>query len=256
MASDIFSLGLGVDPSDALVGVQQFKGALADAAQAAQSSGEKAGTNFGQGFSAKAQGLAASAAKSSVEAFQTQFAADQARISEGLARGFITPQQAKQAGIEAAQNYNQGLLLTLDKLGQTGFNVSNSQQYQELANSLKSVETASSTAFAGVGRIRQGLVSLAAQATGTIPVLDRVGSSLLTMGTGGGVALAVIAGVAAIALGYEQLTKTSREAAEAQEKLTQALADWYETERRGVAGERLQQLDAEAAKIAQLTTAY
>jgi len=252
MASDIFSLGLGVDPSGALVGVQQFKGALADAAQAAQSSGEKAGTNFGQGFSAKAQGMAAIAAKSSVEAFQTQFAADQARISEGLARGFITPQQAKQAGIEAAQNYNQGLLLTLDKLGQAGFNVSNSQQYQELATSLKSVETASSTAFAGVGRIRQGLVSLAAQATGTIPVLDRVGSSLLTMGAGGGVALAVIAGVAAVALAYEGLTKYAREAQEQQDKLTQSLREWYQTQELGEAGQRQQQVAAATREITQL----
>jgi len=141
------------------------------------------------------------------------------------------------------------LLLTLDKLGQTGFNVSNSQQYQELANSLKSVETASSTAFAGVGRIRQGLVSLAAQATGTIPVLDRVGSSLLTMGTGGGVALAVIAGVAAIALGYEDLTKTSREAAAAQDKLTQALKDWYRAQQDGAAGERQRQVTAVQADL-------
>src|SRR6185437_9458965 len=113
---------------------------------------------------------------------------------EGLARGFITPTQARAAGAEAAQNFNQGVLLTMDRASASGgLNVGSSRIYRELATSFKNVEQEATNAVAGVGRIRQGLVSLAAQATGTIPVLDRIGASLLSMGTGGTVAIGVIA---------------------------------------------------------------
>lgn len=89
----------------------------------------------------------------------------------------------------------------------------------------EAIAVSSGNAFAGLGRIRQGLTSLVAQATGTIPVLDRVAVQLLQMEGGGGIALAVIGGLAAIALGYRYLEKDAREAAEAQEKYLKDVRD-------------------------------
>lgn len=87
------------------------------------------------------------------------------------------------------------------------------------------MEKASVNQLAGFGRIRQGLTSVIAQATGTIPVLDRVGVQLLAMGAGGDIALAAIAGLAAIAYGYQYLTKEARESAKEQEAFLKSLRD-------------------------------
>lgn len=84
---------------------------------------------------------------------------------------------------------------------------------QEMAAAGLGVASANNTATtsfdlanAGLGRIRQGMTSLVAQATGTIPVLDRVGGSLLAgFGVGLPTMIAVLAGIAAVSFAWKAM---------------------------------------------------
>ncbi|MBA2458992.1 MAG: hypothetical protein H0V43_08590, partial [Gemmatimonadales bacterium] len=75
----------------------------------------------------------------------------------------------------------------------------------------------------GIDRVRAGLTGLALSASGTSPAIGQVVSGLLLLGGGSVAVLGVAAGVAVIATAYNLLTKTAREAAEAQAKLNDAL---------------------------------
>lgn len=94
----------------------------------------------------------------------------------------------------------------------------------------------------GFGRVNQGMISLVAQATSTIPVLDRVGFALLQMSGGSVVALGVIAGIAAIAYGYQALTANTREA-------TQALEDYQAKARQSANAGQADQLTTQARQL-------
>jgi hypothetical protein len=87
-----------------------------------------------------------------------------------------------------------------------------------------------------IGLIRRELVSLTSQMTGTIPLVDRLGGSLLSMGAGSEVALGVVAGIAAISAAYHFLTSEAREAAEAQDKAVKSLLEWEKVKQQGAAG--------------------
>lgn len=84
---------------------------------------------------------------------------------------------------------------------------------------LERLAIATDKPVAGFGRVRQGLVSLVAQSTGTIPVLDRIGAQFLTMSAGGNIALGVVGGLAAIGLAYKFLAKDAEAAKKAQEEV-------------------------------------
>src|SRR5262245_38236988 len=58
---------------------------------------------------------AGDAAKNYVAGLERQFQLAQARIKDGILRGFLTPQQAREAGREAALEYNRGLTQALDR---------------------------------------------------------------------------------------------------------------------------------------------
>lgn len=93
----------------------------------------------------------------------------------------------------------------------------------ELNTTVAAGTVAFDAATLGTGRIRQGLVSLIAQMTGTIPVLDRIVLMFASMGAESVTVLGALAGVALLGLAYEQLTASSRAAAEAQQKSAEAL---------------------------------
>jgi hypothetical protein len=127
-----------------------------------------------------------------------------------------------------------------------------------VAASQQSVVAATEQAASGfntsglaVGRLRQGFVSLIAQATGTIPVLDRVGATLGTMALGSGVVVGVLAAGAAIALVWQKMTAEARKAAEEQQHLAEALIKYNNEVQRGATGARTAQIASIQAEIAQ-----
>jgi hypothetical protein len=108
------------------------------------------------------------------------------------------------------------------------------------------------TAGVGIGRLRQGFVSLIAQATGTIPVLDRVGATLGTMAIGSGPIIAVLAAGAALALMWRNMTEDARKAQEEQDKLTKALHEFRLEQDQGPAGKFGEEIDAMIKKLKEL----
>jgi hypothetical protein len=109
--------------------------------------------------------------------------------------------------------------------------------YEALIAAQKGVEVAAVGAGAGLGRIRQGLTSLVAQMTGTIPVLDRIVSSMGGMALGTGVIVGVLAALAAVAAAYRFLTSDARAAAKAQDEALQKMVEWDKKRHVGAAGE-------------------
>lgn len=113
------------------------------------------------------------------------------------------------------------------------------------------------TSVAGLGRVRQGLVTLVAQMSGTLPVVDRLGASMLS---GFGVStvsmVGVLGAIAAIGYAYEKLTGQSREAAKAHDELIKSAEKWAEIKAAGAAGERILQLEAETQKLHALNEEY
>jgi len=71
----------------------------------------------------------------------------------------------------------------------------------------------------GLRAVERGAQLLAFQAAGLTGPLGRVSAGLLQLGGGNALVLGAVAGVGAIAFAYSALTKESREAAEAQQKL-------------------------------------
>lgn len=189
-------------------------------------------------------------------AFEQQFQADQARIAEGLARGFINRQQARAAGVDAAREFNAGVLSQLDRLGGAGLNTGNSAQYSALAGSLKSVEVEAARTGITLNTLRSSMTTIASSALNAVPGVTQLSSALGGMALGAGPMIAILAGIAAVTYAYDYLTARSREAVKAQEESTRAAEKWAEIQARGVAGERTKQLDDELAKLKDLTAEY
>ncbi len=198
------------------------------------------------------------AATSAAKEIENIFIAESSRIREAIARGFLTPAEARAAAIEAAQAYNSALIAQLDRLGAVGLNQTNSKTYIELANSLKSIpaplrEVAETGAVAGasMNSLRAAAVSMAASATSAVPGVTQLASVLGTMAIGAPIIAGVLAGAAAIAYGWQVWTRDAKAAREEQDKLTQSLSHWYDVQRAGAGGERAAQVAAETAKLAE-----
>jgi hypothetical protein len=117
---------------------------------------------------------------------------------------------------------------------------------QKVAAGQNGLATSAGSAFTGFGRIRQGLTSLVAQMTGTIPILDRVGSQLLAMGAGGNIALAIVGGLAVIGLAWRALTRDIRDAEKAQDEAAKKLEEWSRKRHLDSGGEFGEQVAGEA----------
>jgi len=113
--------------------------------------------------------------------------------------------------------------------------------------------TASRGAGAGINSLRAPLAMLAQQALGVNPALSRLSSILGTLALGSAQMVGVLAGLAAVSVAYQALTRDSRAAAEAQKNATEALKAWSEQRRiagLGPFGQQAEQL-AEARKLEQ-----
>src|SRR5688572_10071757 len=75
-----------------------------------------------------------------------------------------------------------------------------------------------------IGILRNGMVGLAMQATGTVGPVGKLAQGLLMFGGGSGLVLGVAAGIGAIALAYNALTRDAREAKEANDEFMLSLA--------------------------------
>ncbi|MGH2406419.1 MAG: hypothetical protein ACRDGN_18450 [bacterium] len=108
---------------------------------------------------------------------------------------------------------------------------------------LRRVSQSGPEARRGLQLAQIGIQQLALQATGLAGPLGRVAQALLQFGGGNALVLGAAAGIGVVAFAYRALTKDSREAAEAQEKLREGLVR--------TAAARAQAMLPESARIRQ-----
>lgn len=107
-----------------------------------------------------------------------------------------------------------------------------------------------------LGRLNMELGTFIGRITGANTAVTRLGAMVGGSVAGYGQMIGVLVGVSALLWVFEKLTSDTSEAKKQQDELTKSLEAWYDTEKRGVAGERIAQLEAERAKVAQLTSEY
>lgn len=161
--------------------------------------------------SAREQALAATAA------LESQLRLDQARIKDAQLRGFLTPAQAAQAGREAAQAYNQGVIAAIDRgsAARAFQGAAGREAFTTIAGSIKNVDTEARRAGIGIASLRGPLVTISTQALATNPAMGQFASILGSLAFGSGVMVGVLAGLAAISTALHLITRESREAKEA-----------------------------------------
>lgn len=107
-----------------------------------------------------------------------------------------------------------------------------------------------------LGRVNMELGTAIGRFMGVNTAATRFTAMLGGAVAGYGEMIAISVAIIAVVKAYEALTAATRKAREEQEKATKALKDWYDTEQRGAAGERLQQLTAAEATLTRLTAQY
>lgn len=136
------------------------------------------------------------------------FAAGLPKIEQTLVAALGT------AGNRAGAAFNRSLGVELGK-GPPGGGGADSP----IGSAINALNRQSHIGAAGVGIIRRELIGLTASITNTLPLLDRLGASLLQFsGIGGATTFGVIAGITAIAGAYHLITAGAREAAEENKK--------------------------------------
>jgi hypothetical protein len=201
-----------------------------DAVNRSMNDAAKQVNNFSRkmdGTVALAAQRAREAAQAAAAAMEQQYQKDMARIKEGQARGFLTAAEARKAGREAAQAYNQGMIGIMDKAALTPGALSGKtggDAVTKLAGSLKSVDAASGAAARGMGRAGYAMTSLARQAAGAHPATAQLSYALGGMALGSGVMIGVMAGTAALAIAWRKMTDEARNLKKAAEDAAAAVA--------------------------------
>lgn len=153
-------------------------------------------------------------AREMVSSITRTFELKQAEIRESVARGLLSPADARKQGEAAATAYNQGLLRIIEKAGDQGKLQGSPGQSMliSLTSRLKDVDAAGATASRGLGRLREPLTSLATQALGARSSVGTLVSQMSLLGFGASATLVIMAGVAAIASAYNAITESARKA--------------------------------------------
>lgn len=112
---------------------------------------------------------------------------------------------------------------------------------------------ATRAAHAGMGQLNQELVTAVRNATGMEAVVGQLGYAMTKhFGASETTMAAVLLGLGALAAAHHAWGEEARKAREEQEKLTQALLDWYHEQQNGAAGELPKQIDAMTKKVKEL----
>src|SRR5690606_31847675 len=146
----------------------------------------------------------------------------------------LSPQEAAEAGREAARAYNNAVLAEIDRVGaasratvdptnlRRGMDARGvyTDAAAELADSLKDVTTNSRSATVGLGRMNYTLGALAARAAGTNAVTGQLATVVGSFAVGTAMTAGVLAGLAAIGFAYQRITKSAKESKKAVEEAT------------------------------------
>lgn len=123
---------------------------------------------------------------------------------------------------------------------------------QGVERSIVGVETATKGATLQTGRLGNQFANLAGHIAGVHPAVGNLASVLGNFAVGSGLTFGIIAGVTAIAVVYDKLTKAAREAKEANDKLVKSLQDANFKASLGPDPELRLQTDAQRNELMQL----
>lgn len=178
---------------------------------------------------------------------ETALQVDDAAVREAVFRGMLGPKEAEEAARINAEAYNRTILEVLDS-GRTneaaGIPVFQGQAghetFAKIAGSLQEIDGASRKSAVGLGRLNNAMVTVARQAAGAHPVVGQLVDVVGTFALGTGVMVGVLAGMAALAAGWNRLTKDSREAREEAERMITRLRQLAEAQEVTASGGQLQ----------------
>lgn len=125
---------------------------------------------------------------------------------------------------------------------------------RDIERSLGGVERSSKSAQLQTGRLGNQFASLAGQIAHVHPVVGNLAGVLGNFVIGAGLTVGILAGVAAIAVVYDRLTKATREAKEEQDKLIKSLERSIHLKGLGPGGETVDQVGAARDRAAALKT--
>ena len=233
---DIARLGLEldgrrfIDTSRSAASTLDEVGAAAKRTETATKSLERATESAAQAqgrasraFTANQQARITSA-QASLDQMERVFRQEMAFIREAQVRGFLSPTEARQAGQDAATAFNQGVLSELDQLSSAGItDFGSGGQLTKIREQIKDVGGAGRTASIGMHRLNNSLVVLTRQAAGAHPVVGQLVDVVGTFAIGTARMVPVLAGLAAIAFAWNEITREAREASKAQEEALKRL---------------------------------
>jgi hypothetical protein len=221
--ADIATLGIAIDAGQVVKATRDLDGLTAAAKRSTE-----AATGVTQGFKKVESATAAASQRATVlaresgrnqaialaQGLEQQFKADIARIKEGQARGFLSEAEAREEGRQAALAYNQGIVGVLDQASKTKSLSGKAGQdaFVQIAGSIKNVGVEARKAGIGINSLRAPLATFASQTVGANPAISQLASIIGSMALGTGLMTGVLLGLAAMAKGWELITRRSREA--------------------------------------------
>lgn len=122
-------------------------------------------------------------------------------------------------------------------------------EFNRAGRAMGGLTMASGQSNRALGILRNGMVGLATQATGTVGPIGKLAQGLLMFGGGSGLVLGVAAGIGAIALAYNAFTRDAREAKEANDEFMLSLAKVGPHARAVIERNKLATLEGDLAKL-------
>lgn len=199
--------------------------AAADVAQRAQEERRSREAAEAEASVAEAARAGQDQALAQVVAMQATFASEMARVKEAVARGLLTPEEARQAALAAGEAYNEELLRVIASVRDAGgFDADGGAEvYATLVGSLQNLDEGGQRAAVGLGRLNQALTSNLRQVAGLNPAVAQLVNTIGGMALGGAVMTGVLAAGAALSLMFNRWREDARRAREEQEDATRVL---------------------------------
>lgn len=163
-----------------------------------------------------------------MEVAEAIYRESQGRIKLAQFEGLLTPEEARQAAVEAANEYNQAIVETIERgrgidRGAVFRGREGTELFGELAGSIRNVDTSSRGATVGLSRLNYSMASLLRQATGTNPAIAQLANVMGTFAVGSATMVAVLAGLSAVAFAWRRMGQESRDAREEMDRALDSL---------------------------------
>lgn len=233
-----FDVGLAFDGGKGLTQVRQLGDAIAHAGAESDKLGDRLAQAFGEGTAAAIREMQAVRQ-------HTQILADdvrQRREEAAAIRQAVDAQRAAKAAADEATRARQAQMRLGEQMAdeidrERRMLLLHAQALEENARRHATVGSSAHGAAAGLGNLRQELVTATRNTLSLNPVVAQLGGLLGHMSLGDPVLIGILGGIAAIGFAYDKLTEKAKKAKEEHDKLRQTLEDFAKKQQLGITGE-------------------